>query len=164
METKEHKNNILKGHKLVIIRNFNATPEQVFHAWTTPEILMKWWGPKDFTAPFCKVDLREDREYFYCMRSPEGVDYFSKGTFKEIHPPKRIIATDSFCDANGNLILASSVGLPGNWPSTLLITVTFENDGDGTKFTLTHEGLPEEMIESCRAGWNESLDKLANTF
>ena len=94
------------------------------------------------------------------MRSPQGVDFWSKGVFQEIIPARKIVATDSFYDANGIILSASSVGLPVDWPSTLLLTVTFEQLIDRTEFTLIHEGLPQAMVDSCRSGWSEMLDKL----
>jgi uncharacterized protein YndB with AHSA1/START domain len=159
METKERQF-LFKGHELIISRTFNAAPARVFEAWTTAEELVRWWGPKDFTAPFCKIDLKVGGEFHFCTRSPYGVDFFSTGTFLEIIPGKKIVTTDSFCDSFGNIISAASVGLPGNWPTTLLITVTFDPCPSGTLFTLQHKGLPEEIVSSCMAGWKETLDKL----
>jgi uncharacterized protein YndB with AHSA1/START domain len=148
------------GHILVIVRSFSSPPPRIFQAWTNPDELAKWWGPEGFTVPLCKIDFRIGGEYHICMRSPEGADFWSKGTFIEIVATRKIVAMDSFSDAAGNIIPAASVGLPGEWPSTLLITATFEDRMGGTLFTLRHERLPLEMLESCRAGWNESLDKL----
>jgi uncharacterized protein YndB with AHSA1/START domain len=49
-----------------------------------------------------------------------------------------------------------------DFPLELLVTVTFEEQGGKTKFTLKHVGLPPgEDFDNCRAGWNESFDKLA---
>jgi uncharacterized protein YndB with AHSA1/START domain len=161
MEFKERRTkDRIVGHELVISRHFNGTPERIYELWTTPELLERWWGPAGFTVPYCKVDLRVGGEYHYCVRSPEGANYWSKGNFLEICPGRKIVATDSFSDANGNIITASSVGLPGNWPSTLLVSVAFEHKDGGTDLTLIHKGLPLEMVESCRAGWLESLEKM----
>lgn len=149
-----------EGHVLVLMRSFSPAPARIFQAWSNPEELTKWWGPQGFTVPLCKIDFRVGGEYHFCMRSPEGADFWSKGIFIEIVPGRKIVATDSFSDAAGNIILASSVGLPGEWPSTLLIDASFDDNNGGTLFTLRHKGLPGEMLESCRSGWNESLDKL----
>lgn len=148
------------GYVLVIKRIFNHNAQRVFHAWTDADELMKWWGPRDFTSPVCRLDLRVGGEYHFCSRSPQGVDFWSRGVFREIVPPQRLVLADSFADEAGNVIAASSVGLPGGWPSTLLVTLTFEERPGQTIFTLEHQGLPSEMISSCRDGWNEALDKL----
>jgi uncharacterized protein YndB with AHSA1/START domain len=72
--------------ELIITRIFDAPRELVWKAWTEPEQLMRWWGPKSFTSPVCKIDLRVGGVYLYCMRSPEGQDYWNTGVYKEIIP------------------------------------------------------------------------------
>jgi uncharacterized protein YndB with AHSA1/START domain len=62
------------GEELHITRVFNASRELLWRAWTEPEHVMQWWGPKGFTSPFCRFDLRVGGSYLYCMRSPEGQD------------------------------------------------------------------------------------------
>lgn len=153
---------------LVITRTFDAPIEKVWAAWTEPEQIMKWWGPKDFTAPTIKIDFRVGGKYLYCMRGkivPGAPDenYWSTGTYKEIVPHERIVATDNFSDADGNIIKASDYGLPGDWPDEVIVTFSFKDLGNGkTELTLRHEGIPGgEMGENTRAGWNQSLDKLA---
>ncbi|MBA9079432.1 SRPBCC family protein [Rufibacter quisquiliarum] len=144
-------------------RIFNAPRELVWQAWTTPALLMRWHGPKDFTAPVCHVDLRKGGITHLCMRSPEGQDFWSKGTYREIDAPHRMVVTDSFSDEQGNIISAANLGMGHDWPLELLVTLTFEEKDGKTHFHLQHEGLPTgEMLDLCRAGWIESLDKLEN--
>jgi uncharacterized protein YndB with AHSA1/START domain len=148
--------------ELVITRVFDAPRELVFRAWTEPERVMRWWGPKGFTAPFCTIDLRPGGVSHCCMRSPEGKDYWSKGVYREIAPPERLVYTDSFSDAEGNVVPASHYGMSGDWPLELLVTVTFEEHEGKTKLTLRHAGIPAgENSDLAEAGWNESFDKLA---
>ena len=151
-------------NELVISRHFNAPRELVWRAWTEPERMMRWWGPKGFSAPSCRIDLRVGGSYLGCMRSPDGKDYWSTGVYREIVPPARLVCTDSFADEKGNVVPASHYGMPGEWPAELLITVTFEVEDGGTRMTLRHSGLPPgEMTKECEAGWNESFDKLAQS-
>jgi uncharacterized protein YndB with AHSA1/START domain len=150
---------------LVITRVFNAPRDLVWKAWTDPEGVKRWWGPKNFTAPVCKIDLRVGGKYLYCMRAPEGQDYWTTGVYREIVPLERIVCTDSFADEKGNPVPASHYGMGGDWPAELLVTVTFEQDDGQTKFSLRHVGIPAgEMRELCSAGWNESFDKLAEAL
>jgi uncharacterized protein YndB with AHSA1/START domain len=150
-----------KGKELIISRIFDAPRELVWKAWTVPELIMRWWGPEGFTAPFIKIDLRVGGNYLYAMRSPDGKDFWSTGVFRELVPPEKIVATDNFADEEGNIVPASHYGMPGDWPDELLATMTFEDQKGKTKFTLRHKGLPPgEMIESAKAGWNGSFDKL----
>jgi uncharacterized protein YndB with AHSA1/START domain len=150
---------------LVITRLFDAPRELVWKAWTEPETSMKWWGPKGFTCPVCRIDLRVGGAYFNCMRSPEGQDYWSTGVYREIVPPKRLVCTDSFADGQGNIVPATHYGMSADFPLEMLVTVTFEEQDGKTRLTLRHAGLPPgEDLDNCRVGWNESFDKLAEVL
>jgi uncharacterized protein YndB with AHSA1/START domain len=154
-----------QGRELVITRIFDAPREIVWKAWTEPEQLLRWWGPKGFTAPICKIDFRVGGAYLFCMRSPEGQEFWSTGVYREIIPLERFVCTDSFADAEGNVIPASQYGMPGDWPLELLVTVTFEEVDGKTKLTLRHAGIPEgQMTDMTSAGWNESFDKLTESL
>jgi uncharacterized protein YndB with AHSA1/START domain len=151
-----------KDDELVITRVFGAPRDLVFKAWTEPERLVHWWGPREFTSPVWKIDLRVGGEYLNCMRSPDGQDYWSTGVYREIVEPERIVCTDSFADAEGNPVPASHYGMSGDWSSELLVTVTFEEHDRKTKLTLRHAGIPAgENRELAEEGWRGSLDKLA---
>ena len=151
--------------ELVITRIFDAPRELVWKAWTEPERFMRWWGPKDFTSPACKIDLRLGGKYLNCMRGPDGQDYWSTGVYREIVEPERIVYTDSFADEHGNVVPASHYGLSAGFPLELQVTVTFEDYGGKTKMTLKHVGIPAgEMSDMTGAGWNESFDKLAESL
>ncbi|TAK53154.1 MAG: SRPBCC domain-containing protein [Bacteroidetes bacterium] len=152
-------------NELVITRIFDAPRELVWRAWTEPEHLMRWWGPKDFTSPVCKMDFRVGGKYLFCIRDPEGKDYWSTGIYREIIPMEKIVCTDAFADENGNEVPASQYGMPGDWSDELLVTITFEDMGGKTKMTLRHTGIPAgDMSEMTGAGWNQSFDKLAESL
>jgi uncharacterized protein YndB with AHSA1/START domain len=149
------------GHRIVITRVFDAPRELVWKAWTDPENFKRWWGPKGFTAPVSRMDLRVGGRYFNCMRSPEGQEYWTTGVYREVVPLERLVLTDSFSDEKGSIVPASHYDMPGDWPMELLVTVTLEDIGGRTKMTLEHAGLPAgTMTEQTEAGWNESFDKL----
>ncbi|MCI0649659.1 MAG: SRPBCC domain-containing protein [Chloroflexi bacterium] len=151
--------------ELVITRIFDAPRELVWKAWTEPEQLRHWWGPKSFTLPVCQVDLRVGGKYLFCMRSPDGQNYYSTGVYQKIDPPNEFVCTDSFADEKGNVVPASHYGLDEDFPLELQVTVTFEEIGGKTKMTLKHVGLPAgETAEQTAAGWNESFDKLAESL
>jgi uncharacterized protein YndB with AHSA1/START domain len=141
---------------------FDAPRDMVWKAVTTPEMVKRWWGPKGFTAPVIKIDLRVGGKYLYAMRSPEGKDFWSAGVFRKIIPPGGIVLEDSFSDAEGNVVPASYYGMTGEWPLAMQVTMTFEEQKGRTKLTLLYNGTPpDEMIGPMTQGWNESLDKLA---
>lgn len=150
---------------LVITRTFDAPRELVWKAWTEPERLGRWWGPQGFTSPACTIDLRVGGTYLYCMRSPEGKDYWSTGVYREIVAPSLLVCSDSFADEEGNVVPASHYGMDPGFPLELRITVTLEEHGGRTKMILKHAGFPPgEMRELCEAGWNQSFDKLAESL
>jgi len=147
---------------LVIERELDAPVKKVWEAWTNPRKMKRWWGPKIFTAPVVKIDLRVGGKYLACMRDPQGKDYWSTGVYKEIVPMKRIVATDSFADEKGNVVPGSHYGMSDDFPLEMLLTVDFEGEGNRTKLVLRHDGMPNgEQAQMARQGWNESLDKLA---
>jgi uncharacterized protein YndB with AHSA1/START domain len=149
-----------------IVREFNAPVEQVWEAWSSPELMKQWWGPKDFTAPTIKIDFRAGGKYLYAMHGPAGTEYdidmWNTGTYKEIVPNKRIVYLDSFSDADGNPVPSSVYGMSG-FPDQMLVTIEFEAlEGGKTRLTLTHVGAPAGIqADNMTIGWNQSLDKLA---
>ncbi len=150
---------------LVVTRVFDAPVERVWQAFTDPNYISRWWGPKDFTAPSIKLDLRPGGKYLYLMRGPDGQDYWTAGTFQEIVPLQRLVYTDSFADEHGNIVPASYYGMEGDMPLEMIATVLFEELVGKTKMTLKHSGMPEgEDRDLAGQGWNESMDKLANSL
>jgi uncharacterized protein YndB with AHSA1/START domain len=151
--------------EILITRYFNATRDLMWKTWTEPERIKTWWGPKGYTSPVCKIDFRVGGVLLFCMRSPEGRDYWSTGLFREIVEPSRIVCTDSFADERGNIVPASHYGMSVDFPLEMLWTITFEEINGNTKLTLLHSGLPPgEMSELTKQGWNQSLDKFAETL
>jgi len=151
--------------ELVITRVFDAPRELVWKAWTEPAHLMRWWGPKGFTAPAAEIDFRVGGKVLAAMQSPEfneGRPIWSTGVYREIVPFERIVCTDSFADEHGNVVPATYYGMEADMPLEMLITVTFEDLGGKTRMTLRHEGIPAgPEREGANQGWSESFDKLA---
>jgi uncharacterized protein YndB with AHSA1/START domain len=146
--------------ELVIERIFDAPRELAWKAWTDPEMFRKWWGPKDFTCPFSRIDLRVGGKYLHCMRGPDGKEYWTTGVYKEIVPTWKLVVTDSFADESGKVVPSTHYGMEG-LPLELEVTLTLEDLEGKTRMTLRHSGLPEgDIKDQCRAGWNESFDKL----
>ena len=160
---------------IVITRVFNARRELVWKAWTDPEMVKKWWGPKDFYAPSIKIDLRVGGKYIYCMHGPKDtqfdVDMYSAGVFKEIVPMDKLVITDYFSDKGGNKVSPASMGLPSDMPVEMNVTVLFEDAGIGKTqlsilylrpaFDLAFAAMKNSRMEE---GWATSLDKLAESL
>jgi uncharacterized protein YndB with AHSA1/START domain len=148
---------------LVITRVFDAPRELVFKAWTDPQQMKLWWGPKGFTCPECSIDLRPGGKYLNCMRSPDGKDYWSCGTYQEVEAPEKIVCTDSFSDYKANIVSPQVYGMSPDWPAEAIITLILTEHAGKTRLLIQHSPIkPSQEREMCRKGWNESLDKLAD--
>lgn len=134
---------------LVIERDFAAPPHIVFEAWSSPEHLVEWFGPNDFTLPSCETDFREGGRYRFCMRSPSGVDHWVWGEYREIISAKRLVFTWNREDGSGNI-----------WNSTV-VDLTFSEAGERTKLRLI-QTLFENAADrdAHNGGWTEALERL----
>jgi uncharacterized protein YndB with AHSA1/START domain len=145
---------------VVITRYFDLPVSTLWKAWTDPETLKKWWGPKDFTCPFAKLDVKVGGRNLTCMKDASGKEFWGTGTYKEVIPNKKLVVTDHFSDSKGNIINAKEQGLKGDWPDELLITVEFGESEGKSSLWLRHEGIPAEAFDDCVSGWQECFDKL----
>jgi uncharacterized protein YndB with AHSA1/START domain len=151
-----------KGSEVFIIRVFDAPRALVWKAWTEPERVKRWWGPAGFTAPVINIDLCVGSRFLFCMRGPDGRDYWNTGVYREIVPGEKIVATDSFADRKGSPVPASYYGMSADYPREMLLSVSFEDEGGKTKFILRQMGHPlGKPTEQAQEGWTQSLDKLA---
>lgn len=157
------------NYELRIERVFDAPRQLVWNAWTTPELIMQWWGPDYFTSPICKVDLKVGGKYLYCMRGPDGTDYWSGGTYKEIVPLEKLVCVDAFANEHGDKIDPTAYGFDPIFPKENVVTITFEEVGEKTKLTVLYVVESEAVLEimrkvQMREGWESSLDKLARSL
>lgn len=148
--------------EIVLTRDFDAPRETVFRAWTDPAWLARWWGPAGFTTPHCEVDLRVGGRFHFCMRSPEGQEYWGLGIYREIVPPERIVYDDSFADEAGNPVEPSRYGVGDDHPVVARVEITFEERDGGTRVILRHElAASVSARDGAMHGWGEMLDRLA---
>jgi uncharacterized protein YndB with AHSA1/START domain len=146
--------------ELVISKVFDASPDILWTAWTSPEMIRCWWGPKMFTAPYASIDLKVGGKYLLDMRGPDGKDYWSTGTYKEIVPMKKLVLADSFADAKGNIVPASYYGMKGNFPMASEITITFEKLNGKTRMTARYPSFPADSYDGAKEGWSQQFEKL----
>ncbi|MEX6690693.1 SRPBCC domain-containing protein [Danxiaibacter flavus] len=92
----------LSNKKLVIERNFEATPEQVWMAWTQPEYLDQWWAPLPWRAETKSMDFKVGGRWLYCMVGPDETRHWCSVDFTRIEGQKSFENIDAFCDENGN--------------------------------------------------------------
>jgi uncharacterized protein YndB with AHSA1/START domain len=152
----------------VISRVFEAPRQLVWKAFTDPEQMKQWWGPKGSTVLVSKMDLRVGGSYLGSLRDSAGNVIWGKFIYREIVPPERLVWEHSFSDENGGL---TRHPLAPTWPLKLLTTVTFEEPQPGqTAVTLRWSPLDATADEqanfdgahdSMRGGWGGSFDQLA---
>lgn len=145
-------------HDLLITRVLDAPLDRVWQAWTDPEELQKWWGPRGVTNPTCEWEAMPGGKINVVMLAGEelgelkGQEWPMTGEFKEVAPRQKLVFTSSAI-MDGQPILEN------------LCTVTFEEQGNQTKMTLSvavTKTTPEAEgpLSGMEIGWNQSLDKL----
>jgi uncharacterized protein YndB with AHSA1/START domain len=130
-----------------IERTFAASPEEVFDAWTSEEVLRRWFhaGP-DWDTPSAEVDLRVGGTVRVVMRRPDGKEFGAGGEYTEIDRPKRLAMTWAFDDDPSN---------------EQMIEIEFiEQDGE-TRVLFTNSNIfPQERRDSQEYGWGLCFDSL----
>ena len=153
---------------LVIKRIIDAPIAMVWKAWTEPEHVMRWWGPKSYTSPSAKIDLRVGGKYIFCMRAPQeqgGQDSYTAGVYQRIVPLELLEFSKWLSDSDGNPIDPVTAGLPPDFPREMRTVITFMPKGEMTQLTITESGwTPSPMFVFALAGTHQSIDKLADSL
>lgn len=137
---------------LEFIRTYNAPRQLVWDAWTDPDQMAQWWGPRGISTPreSIELDLRPGgRLAFEMVDDATGARYPNNGTFLEVEPPARLVwSDDGFADGSGKGTA----------------TVTFTEVDASTTTLKVH--LIADFSDTVRAGaergWGSQLDKLVN--
>src|SRR5881296_341259 len=119
--------------EFVISRTFDAPRELMWKTWTERERLMHWFGPKGFTMPVAKLDLRPGGLLHYCLKSPDGREMWGKFVYREIVAPERIVLVNSFSDEKAGL---TRHPFHATWPLEMLSATTLADEGGRTKLTI----------------------------
>jgi uncharacterized protein YndB with AHSA1/START domain len=134
-----------------IERTFRAPAEAVFDAWTSEDVLRRWWHrEQDWETTEAEVDLRLGGVVRVVMRDPDtDFAHGGRGTYTEIDPPTRLAFTWTW---------------DGDTRRTL-IELDFEETDGVTTVTFTHSGLwDEEAVRSHEDGWRKLFDRLERTL
>lgn len=154
------------SEEFVISRLFDAPRALVWKAWTEPERLKQWWGPKGFKVHTCKVDLRSGGTFQYGMTAPDGSDMWGRFIYREIVAPEKLVFIVSFSDSSGGV---TRHPWSPNWPLQILSTVLFEAQGGKTKVTVRWGPYEASEVErktfeegrpSMQQGWSGTLEQL----
>lgn len=136
--------------EVVITRTFNGPARLVFKAWTTPELLIRWWTPPSFGITFisCDADVRTGGTYRFVFGHPQFDQPMAfHGRYLEVDPPTKLVWTNE-------------EGSEGS-----VTTVTFEEKDGKTVLTLrdlhpTKEALDAELESGAIGGYPEQFDQL----
>lgn len=137
----------------------NAPAEKVWRMWNDPEIIVKWWGPMNYSCPVAKNDPSVGGKYFLGMKAPDGTVNYNVGTYTEVVPMKKMVSKLAFADESGNQVPASKYGIPGNWPDEVQVTIEFEEADGKTLVKITEEGIPSIMKIFAKMGWDQQFEK-----
>jgi uncharacterized protein YndB with AHSA1/START domain len=150
----------------VITRSLDAPRDLVWNAWTQPEHLRQWWGPKGFEVAACDIDLRPGGVFHYGLKGPDGNTMWGKWTFREIKAPELMVVVVSFSDKDRGV---TRHPMAPNWPLETLSRTTFEEQDGKTLMTLRWRAInatPEEIAmfdashESMKGGFSGTFEQL----
>jgi len=136
--------------EVVLTRVFDASRSMVWDAFTKPELLMRWFGPRGWSLVVCEVDLKVGGGFRFVLRAPGGRDMGMRGVYREIVPPERSVHMESFDD----------------FPGEAQVTAVFVEQAGKTTFTATVLSPSKEVRDAViksgmEHGAAESYDKLA---
>lgn len=134
---------------LIARKRIRASAQRVFEAWTQPEQLRAWWGPRPVTCEDAEVDLRVGGRYRIKNLLPDGSCVTIEGEFRVVEPPRKLVYTWNIDDGGGES----------------LVTVKFDAHDSETEVIVVHEEIPEEQTrDSHEEGWLGCLDGLEGHF
>jgi uncharacterized protein YndB with AHSA1/START domain len=140
---------------LRVSRVFSAPRETLFKAWSTADHVKRWFCPNGYSVPEATVEMRVGGRFEVCMRSPEGLEHWTKGTFTEVVAPERLTIDHHVIDPCGGGPLFSAV-----------TEVKFSAADGGTRmdvvqtYTVFDAAQVEPMLKGAPEGWRQTLDKL----
>ena len=140
---------------LRVSRVFSAPRETVFKAWSSADHIKRWFCPSGYSVPEATVEMRVGGRFEVCMRSPEGLEHWTEGTFTEVVAPERLTIDHHVIDPCGGGPLFSAV-----------TQVKFSAVDGGTRmdveqtYTVNDPAQVEPMLKGAPEGWRQTLDKL----
>jgi uncharacterized protein YndB with AHSA1/START domain len=140
---------------LRISRTFPAPRELVFKAWSAADHVKRWFCPAGYTAPEATVAMHLGGVFELCMRAPDGVEHWTRGSFAEVSPPDRLVLDLYATDAAGNRLFrayteVNFIDEKGATRMDVVQTYTFEDPAQAAP-----------MVKGAPVGWSQTLDKLA---
>ena len=145
MKTMSEANN----RTLTLKRTFSAPIHLVWEAWTQPEHIAQWWGPKGMEVNVVEHDFKVGGHWKFIMPMPDGNEFISEGVYSEIIKFKKIVTSANFRPMTEGVIMQA----------------LFEENGDQTHFTFqvihpTEEYCKQQEAMGFYNGWGTAFDRL----
>ncbi len=158
MVTKVSKNSAVvtlpSDTQILITREFDAPAHLIYKAWTTPELIKRWWSSKRGAVTIADVDLRVGGKWRWVMMTDSGMEVAFRGWYREIVPNKRLVYTEMY----------EGVQQSEDEEGTLNTTTLMERGGSTFVTTLVEaytREVRDMIIESgMEAGMQDAMDLL----
>jgi uncharacterized protein YndB with AHSA1/START domain len=140
--------------QILITREFDAPKDLVWKAWTTPELVERWWGAKRGEVTLAEIDLRVGGRWRYvAVTADGGFEVAFHGEYREIVPNERLVSTEAY------------EGIPDPDANATLNTATFTEEDGRTTLTILVEAPSKEIRDAIidsgmEAGMQDALDLL----
>lgn len=128
--------------EVTMTRMFDAPRELVFRAYTDPDLVPRWWGPRDMKTTVEELDVRPGGVYRFVHEAPDGSEYRFRGEYREVVTPERLVNTFEFEGMPGHIIVdaATFEDVDGKTRLTVVSQFASVEDRDGMLATGMEEG------------------------
>jgi uncharacterized protein YndB with AHSA1/START domain len=133
--------------QIMIVREFNAPRHLVFKAWTTPELIKRWWNAKRGVVTLAEVDLRVGGKWRWVMMADGGFEVAFHGEYREIKPNERVVYTEIFEGApeSGALNTMTLTEKDGHTTATMLVQFNNQADRDAVIASGMEDGMQDAL-------------------
>jgi len=140
-------------NQILITREFDAPKELVYKAWTTPDLVKRWWNAKRGEVTVAEIDLRVGGRWRYVMLAEGGFEVAFHGEYREIVPNERLVSTEVY------------EGIPDAEENAALDTLTLTEVDGRTRLSIlvehkTKEGRDAHIESGMEAGMQDAMDLL----
>jgi uncharacterized protein YndB with AHSA1/START domain len=136
--------------QILITREFDAPKHLVYRAWTTPELVKRWWSGHQGEMTIVEIDLRVGGSWRYVMVADGGHEVAFHGEYREIVPNQRIVNTEVYempgaPEGEGALNIVTFTEVDGRTTLTLLVQAASKQDRDAIVSSGMEVGMQQQM-------------------
>jgi uncharacterized protein YndB with AHSA1/START domain len=136
--------------EILITREFDAPKRLVYKAWTTPELVRRWWSGHQGEMTTCEMDLRVGGRWRYVMVAEGGFEVAFHGEYREIVPNERIVTTQVYelpgaPEDEGVLNIVTFTETAGRTTLTLLVQATSREERDALLDSGMEVGMQQQL-------------------